>query len=84
MCIFDDKPFLKSAEPLLLDILVGKDKIDQLDLLGNNKIVKTDLKTADILNTFVNVAQSLDISTYKTYHNPVIDNVQDEALKAIL
>ena len=58
--IVDNKLFWKTVKPLLSDKVAGKYKID---LFENNELVKTDLKTDEVLNNFFsNIMQNLNIS----------------------
>ena len=60
--VADNKLFWKTVKPLLSVKVDCKDKIH---LIENNELVKTDLKTAEVLNKFFsNIAQNLDISGY--------------------
>ena len=47
--VVNNKLFWKNAKPFLSDKISGKDEIH---LLENNELVKTDLETAEILNNF--------------------------------
>ena len=60
--VVNNKLFWKTVKPLLSDKVAGKDEIH---LIENNELVKTDLETAEVLNNFFyNVVQNLDISGY--------------------
>ena len=48
--VVDNKLFLKTVEPLLSDKFACK---DQIHLIENNELVKTDLETAEVLGTFL-------------------------------
>ena len=79
--VVDNKLFWKTVKPLLSDNVAGKDEIH---LIENNEIIKTDLKTAEILNNFFsNRVQNLDISRYSN-DEPLVSNTNDATLKAIL
>ena len=47
--VVDNKLFWKTVKPLLSDNVAGKDEIH---LIANNELVKTDLETAEVLNNF--------------------------------
>ena len=47
--VVDNKLFWKTVKPLLSDNVAGKDEIH---LIENNELVKTDLETAEVLNNF--------------------------------
>ena len=63
------------------DKVAGKDKIH---LIENNKLVKTNLETAEVLNNFFSkIVRNLDISRYSN-DEPLVSNTNDATLKAIL
>ena len=77
--VVDNKLFWKTVKPLLSDNVAGKDEIH---LIENNELVKTDLETAEVLNNFFsNIAQNLDISRYSN-NKPLVSNTNDATLKA--
>ena len=79
--VVDNKLFRKTVKPLLSDNVAGKDEID---LIENNELVKTDLETAEVLNNFFsNIVQNLDISRYSN-GEPLVSNTNDATLKAVL
>ena len=79
--VVDNKLFWKNVKPFLSDKVSGKDEIH---LLENNELVKTDLETAEILNNFFsNVVQNLDISRISN-EDQFIYCIKDRTLKAIL
>ena len=79
--VVDNKLFWKTVKPLLSDKVAGKDEIR---LIENNELVKTDLETAEVLNNFFsNIVQNLDISRYSN-DEPLVSNTNDATLKAIL
>ena len=79
--VVDNKLFWKTVKPLLSDNVAGKDEIH---LIENNELVKTDLETAEVLNNFFsNIVQNLDISRYSN-DEPLVSNTNDATLKAIL
>ena len=79
--VVDNKLFWKTVKPLLSDKVAGKDEIH---LIENNELVKTDLETAEVLNNFFsNIVQNLDISRYSN-DEPLVSNTNDATLKAIL
>ena len=68
-------------KPHLSGKVAGKDEIH---LIENNELVKTDLETAEVLNNFFsNIVQNLDISRYSN-GEPLVSNTNDATLKAIL
>ena len=79
--VVDNKLFWKTVKPLLSDNVAGKDEIH---LIENNELVKTDLETAEVLNNvFSKIVQNLDISRYSN-DEPLVSNSSDATLKAIL
>ena len=79
--VVDNKLFWKTVKPLLSDNVAGKDEIH---LIENNELVKTDLETAEVLNNFFsNIVQNLDISRYSN-DEALVSNTNDATLKAIL
>ena len=73
--VADNKLFWKTVKPLLPDKVAGKDEIH---LIENNKLVKTDLETAEVLNNFFpNIVQNLDISRYSN-DKPLVSNTNFE------
>ena len=68
-------------KPHLSGKVAGKDEIH---LIENNELVKTDLETAEVLNNFFsNIVQNLDISRYSN-DEALVSNTNDATLKAIL
>ena len=79
--VVDNKLFWKTVKPLLSDKLAGKDEIH---LIENNELVKTDLETAEVLNNFFSIiVQNRDISRYSN-DEPLVSNTNDATLKAFL
>ena len=79
--VVDNKLFWKTVKPLLSDKVAGKDEIH---LIENNELVKTDLEIAEVLNNFFsNIVQNLGISRYSN-NEPLVSNTNDATLKAIL
>ena len=79
--VTDNKLFWKVIKPSLSDKSCAK---EQINLVEKGQILKTDLETADILNTFFeNVVKNLEINQYSNF-DPVINNVKDPTLRAIL
>ena len=77
----DNKLFWETVKPLLSDNVAGKDEIH---LIENHELVKTDLETAEILNNFFsNIVQNLEISRYSNDES-LVSNTNDATLKAIL
>ena len=57
---------------------------EQINMVEKREILKTDLETAGVLNTFFgNLLKNLEINQYSNF-NPVINNVKDPNLRAIL
>ena len=78
--VVDNKLFWKNLKPFLPDKISGKDEIH---LLENNELVKTDLETAELLNNFFSNVQNLDISRISSEEH-FINCIEDRTLKAIL
>ena len=75
--VVDNKLFWKNVKPFLPDKVFGKDEIH---LLENNELVKTDLETAEVLNNFFsNVVQNLDISRISSEEH-FINCIEDRTL----
>ena len=56
----------------------------RISLSENGEIVKIEKETAEVLNTFFgNIVKNLNISEYSDF-DPIIENVKDPTLKAIL
>ena len=56
----------------------------RISLSENGEIVKTEKETAEVLNTFFgNIVKNLNILEYSDF-DPIIENVKDPTLKAIL
>ena len=79
--VVDNKLFWKTVKPLLSDNVAGKDEIH---LIENNELVKTDQEFAEVLNNFFsNIVQYLDISRYSN-SEPLVSNTNVALLKAFL
>ena len=79
--VVDNQLFRKTVKPLQFDNVAGKNEIH---LIENNELVKTDLETAEVLNNFFsNIVQNLDISRYSN-GEPLVSNTNDATLRAIL
>ena len=77
--ISDNKRFWKVIKPSLLDKLCAK---EQINLVRKRKVLKTDLETEEVLNTFFgNIVQNLEINQYSKF-DPVMNNVKDPTLRA--
>ena len=77
--ISDNKLFWKVIKPSLLDKLCVK---EQINLVRKREILKTDLETAEVLNTFFgNIVKILGINQYSKC-DPVMNNVKDPTLRA--
>ena len=72
---------MKTVKPLLSDNTAGKDEIH---LIENNELVKTDLETAEVLNNFFSsIVQNLEISRYSNGES-LVSNTNNATLKVIL
>ena len=79
--VSDNKLFWKVIKPSLLDKSSVK---EQINFVEKREILKTDLETAEVLNTFFgNIVKNLEINQFSNF-DPVINNVKDPTLKAIL
>ena len=77
----DNKLFWKVIKPSLSDKSCAK---EQINLVEKGEILKTDLETAEVLNTlFGNIAKYLEINQYSNFDR-MINNVKDPTLVAIL
>ena len=57
---------------------------EQINIVEKREILKTDLETAGVLNTFFgNLLKNLEINQYSNF-NPVINNVKDPNLRVFL
>ena len=73
----DNKLFEKVTKSSLSDK-------EQINLVEKGEILKTDIETAEVLNTFfVNIVKSIEINQYSNF-DPVINHVKDPTLRAIL
>ena len=76
-----DKLFWKVIKPSLSDKSCAK---EQINLVEKGETLKTDLETAEVLNTFFgNIVKNLEINQYSNF-DPVINHVKDPTLRAIL
>ena len=72
---------MESNKPSLSDKSCAK---EQINLVEKLEILKTDLETAEVLNTFFgNIVKDLEINQYSNF-DPVINNVKDPTLRAIV
>ena len=79
--VSDNKLFWKVIKPSLLDKSSVK---EQINFVEKREILKTDLETAEVLNTFFgNIVKNLEINQYSNF-DPVINHVKDPTLRAIL
>ena len=79
--VTDNRRFWKTVKPLLSDKLAHKETI-KLSKYG--EIVKTDMETAKVLDTFFsNVVQNLNISKFSD-SDLLIRNIKDPTLEAVL
>ena len=78
--ILDNKLFWKKIKPSFSDKVMT---IDRINLSEKGELVKTELKTAEVLNKlFCNIANDLEISKYSKCES-LIDNIEDPTLRAI-
>ena len=79
--ITDNKTFWKTVKPFLSDKTPSDEKIT---LIEKNKIIKTDSKTANVLNTFFStIISNLNILEYPV-SDPISNDVSDPVLKSVL
>ena len=79
--VSDNKLFWKVIKPSLSDKSCAK---EQINLVEKGEILKTDLETAEVLNTFFgNILKNLEINQCSNF-NPVINHVKDPTLRAVL
>ena len=79
--VSDDKLFWKTVKPSLSEKINARERIS---LSENGKIVKTGKGTAEVFNSFFgNIVKNFNISQYPDF-DPIIENVKDPTLKAIL
>ena len=79
--ITDNKTFWKTVKPFLSDKTPSDEKIT---LIEKDKIIKTDTKTANVLNTFFStVISSLNIPEYPV-SDSISNDINDPVLKSIL
>ena len=79
--VSDNKLFWKVIKPSLSDESSVK---EQINFVEKREILKTDLETAEVLNTFFgNIVKNLEINQYSNF-DPVINHVKDPTLRAIL
>ena len=77
----DNKLVRKVIKPSLSDKSCIK---EQINLVENGEILKTDLETAEVLKTFLgNIVKKLEIHQYSNF-DLVIYNVKHPTLRAIL
>ena len=79
--IYDNKTFWKTVKPMLSKKIKSNERIT---LIENDKIIKTEKGTAEVLNAFFsNIVQNLDIQQYNV-DDPICENINDPLLKAIV
>ena len=79
--VSDNKFFWKTVKPSLSEKFNARETIN---LTENGKLVKTEKETAEVFNNFFdNIVKNLNISQYSDF-DPIIENVKDPTLKAIL
>ena len=79
--VSDNKLFWKTVKPSLSEKFIARERIS---LSENGEIVKTEKETAEVFNNFFgNIVKNLNISQYTDF-DPIIENVKDPTLKAIL
>ena len=77
----DNKLFWKTVKLSLSEKFNASERIR---LIENGEIVKTEKETAEVFNKFFgNIVKNLDISQYSDF-DPIIENIKDPTLKAIL
>ena len=79
--VSDNKLFWKVIKPSFSD----KSRVkEQINLVEKGEILKTDLETVEVLNTFFgNIVKNLKINPYSNF-DPMINHVKDPTLRAIL
>ena len=79
--ITDNKTFWKTVKPFLLEKPPSDEKIT---LIENDKIIKTDSKAANLLNTFFStIISNLNIPEYLVI-DPIFNDINDRVLKSVL
>ena len=79
--MFDNKLFWKIIKPSLSDKSCVK---EQINLVEEEEILKTDLEAAEILNNlFGNIVKTLEMNQYSIF-DPVINDFKDPTFIAIL
>ena len=81
--VSDNQQFWRIVKPFVSDKVVGKDKIY---LTETNEFLRTDLKTAEILNTILIISYRISIyehSETKHKHKPAIHNVKNLILNPV-
>ena len=79
--ITDNKTFWKTVKPFLSDKTPSDENIT---LIEKDKIIKTNSKTANVLNTFFStIISNLNIPEYLV-SDPISNDVNDPVLKSIL
>ena len=79
--ITDNKTFWKTIKPFLSNKTPSDEKIT---LIKKDKIIKTDTKAGNILNTFFStIISKLNISEYPV-SDPISNDINDPVLKSIL
>ena len=79
--VSDNKLFWKTVKSSLFNKLNARERIS---LRENGEIVKTEKETAEVFNNFFgNISKNLNISQLSDF-DPIIENVKDPTLKAIL
>ena len=79
--IYDNKTFWKTVKPMLSKKIKFNERIT---LIENDEIIKTEKRTAEVLNAFFsNVVQNLDIQQYNV-DDPICENIDEPLLKAIV
>ena len=79
--ITDNKTFWETVKPFLSDKTPSNEKIT---LIEKDKIIKTDTKTVNVLNTFFStIINNLNIPEYPMF-DAISNNVNDPILKSIL
>ena len=76
--------FWKTVKPSLSEKFNARDEKGRTILTENGKLMKTEKERAEVPNNFFgNIVKNLNISQYSDF-DPIIENIKDPTLKAIL
>ena len=79
--VTDNKTFWKTIKPFLSNKIVSREKVT---LIEKDKIVESDVNTAQILNTFSsNIVTNLKIAEYANC-DPISYNINNPVIKTIV